>query len=978
MTNFLSRHRHASLVLALICAIAGIFALGNLEQRPEPQVVSGHLVIRAAQPGVPAKELEEDIGQVLDHMLRQLPGLKSFRSQTWNGLRLTLLQVDPKAQASFRTRLDHELSDLRKRLSAVNPGLTGPEIDAENPEAELAISLRAESNAALIQALPTIHDRLASLPGVANSKVIGAPARRICIRYKDADLSRTGLSPIQIVGLINSHGPQAPGAYLDDGKTFIPVHADIRLNSLERLRGIIVPDPIDNHPTTLDRLLDISLEDAPSASCLLADGSPAVCLLINRQTGLSAEEFSQHVLSSLKTQCAELKMPEPQILFDSGRLSRSDAFDFNRAAIAGLAAIAILLTFVLGLRNGLLVTFMVPLSLLSTFAVLKGLGASVDLVTLGAVTIAIGIVTDNHLVVVQAIARRLQDKSTRDEALGPVIRLLAAPLAAATVANAAGFLPASLADHAVGQFLHQLAPVLAIALSFSYLYAFALTPFLAAAAVRHPLAPLERLYEKLLRRLLPHANLVLILFLPLLLLGPWLLARLPVSFFPEAPRPLLIGELSLEQSAAPSLTRAAALELGKALAAKTGSPHWSALCGSSLPAIAGYGELHAAGPHAAMLLLPLESTSQASAALEQAQTIPIPKGCTLRWRVQSVGPRAAWKQRFEISGPETQMAAFQTKIGEANFCQGLHQEYHSASSWRLLLDQDASAKRHITPADTALALAANLHGLPVLDIHQQGEILPVVLLPTRSGDDNIERLRDAFIYPSRGEPCLISDVAKLEKITERACLERKQGLPLITLVGNGSQHISAQPWTSEFPNLMVEDCGVSRLGAEASQALYDKIPLAATLIFIALILQSGSLRSLVVGLSIIPLGLSGSALILTFSGVPLSFMAILGITAMAGLALNIAIVLTAAIRQELSMSSDVIGAISRAAASRFEPVLLSTLCAFAGAIPLAFSGDGLWLPLALALIGGLALATLCGLLLIPLLSRVLLGRKSGN
>ncbi|MEN9360172.1 MAG: hypothetical protein RL095_1707 [Verrucomicrobiota bacterium] len=978
MTSFLSRHRRASLVLALICAVAGFFALSGLEQRPEPKVATGHLVIRAAHPGVPAQALEEAVGQPLDQALRQMPGLKSFRSQTWNGLRLSFVEIDPKAPSSTRQALEQEVAELRSQLAAVNPGLRGPAIDAEGPDAQLAISLRAESSAQLRQALPALLDTLAATPGVASSEVLGAPARRICVRYKDADLARTGLSPIQITGLIRNHGPQAPGAYLDDGKTLFPVHADIRLNSLERLKGIIVPDPIDSHPTTLDRLLDITLEDAPAASCVLAEGKPAVCLLVSRHIGEKAEDFSRRVLERLQARCAELKLPKPQILLDSASLARHDAFDFNRAALAGLAAIALLLTLVLGFRNGLLVTLMVPLSILSTFAVLQALGASVDLVTLGAVTIAIGIVTDNHLVVVQAVARRLQDHASRDEALTPVFRLLGAPLAAATVANAAGFLPASLADHPVGQFLQQLAPVLAIALAFSYLYAFALTPFLAGAASRHPLAPLEKLYEKLLTRLLPRAPLVLLLLLPLLLLGPWLLGRLPLSFFPEAPRPLLIGELRLDSSAAPALTRSASLELGQALASKTGQSHWTALCGQSLPAVAGYGELHAAGPHAALILQPFESTAAASQALEKAQSLPVPKGCTLTWRLQSVGPRASSKQRFEISGSEAQLAAFQAKVGNSKFCQGLRREYQQSSSWRLVLDQDEAAKRHITPADTALALSANLHGLPALEIHQQGENLPVLVLPTRVGEDNIERLKDAFIYPARGEPCLLSDVAKLEKITEPACLEKKQGQPMITLVSDyfGSP-ISAGPRLAELGRefgLTVEDCGVAALGREASQALYEKIPLAAALIFIALILQSGSLRSLLVSLSIIPLGLSGAALALKFSGVPLSFMAILGITAMAGLALNIAIVLAAAIRQELAAGGDAIADISRAAASRLEPVLLSTLCAFAGAIPLAFTGDGLWLPLALALIGGLIAATLGGLLLIPLLSRVLLGR----
>lgn len=191
---------------------------------------------------------------------------------------------------------------------------------------------------------------------------------------------------------------------------------------------------------------------------------------------------------------------------------------------------------------------------------------------------------------------------------------------------------------------------------------------------------------------------------------------------------------------------------------------------------------------------------------------------------------------------------------------------------------------------------------------------------------------------------------------------------MITLVGDGSHDVSIEQWTAQFPGLVVKDSGVTRLGAEASQAFYDQIPLAAAVIFIVLILQSGSWRSLLVGLSIIPLGLTGSALVLSLCGMPLSFMTILGITAMSGLSLNIAIVLTAAIRQELADGGDVIGAISRAAASRLEPILLTTLCAFAGAVPLAFSGDGLWLPVALALIGGLSLATIGGLLLIPLLS----------
>lgn len=277
-----------------------------------------------------------------------------------------------------------------------------------------------------------------------------------------------------------------------------------------------------------------------------------------------------------------------------------------------------------------------------------------------------------------------------------------------------------------------------------------------------------------------------------------------------------------------------------------------------------------------------------------------------------------------------------------------------------------------------------LHGLPVFDLTTDEGRFPVVLRAKRSRDDLVEALNDAYVYPSKGEPSIIYEVAEVEKRTGWPARTRDLGQTAITVhaeaidsikdlstertVDERLDELRARP---EYADIDFETEGLYASSKKANQALLDEIPVAAILVLLLLLLMSRSVVDTLLILLAIPLSFVGVATGIEVTGEPFSFMTLVGMIALAGLVVNNAIVLLASLRDRRASWTPDDGPLRQAlimtASNRVRPILLTALCAVASMAVLYQSGGPMWRPLASTIISGLLFSTLMVLFALPIL-----------
>lgn len=1010
LVAFLSRHLRPVLFGALLLLGAGVLALFHLKREIEPRLRLDYAVVTASLPGSSAQELAETVTLPVENELRRTAGVATFDSRTVDGLAVFTVKFDKHAgdTLEIRERLRNRLAELRTSLSGNIVGLTGPRIDdtAATPCDFVAGIAAPEGDLAKLRAaLPEVTRALRASPLVGDIDVTGLPADRIVVSYNDAELADAGFSPQLVAGMLKSQSFVAPGGYFDDAKTLAGVHTDARLKTLDDLRAVGVLDPVTGRATALDRILDVKVEArTPAAPVVTVAGKPGIRLAVTRAAGADLEKFSAAVRAALETSGTKAGLAKPVVLLDNAAFIRDDYRGFTDGLLTGGVILLVLLVAFMGLRTGALVALTVPLVVLCTLAALLLFGFKLNIVVLAALTIATGVVVDNHIVVAQFVSRRLKRGDARPVALAETFRVLAGPLLAATLVAVAGFLPVLLADHLAGEYLADIVPVMAIALFFSYLFAFTLTPFLCGASNAETgfVAKLEHGYIAALTRILGKPGRVLVVATVVSAAGIALFATRPSSFFPANDRTLLAVEIlrpaGTSQNAVAADLAAVDARIADTLQ-KTGTAAGASrltLAGGGIPRFSENMAPAFAAPNSGVALIAFDTpaaTEKFRYAFGKDFASP---GAVVRLRAIGGGPQAAWPVKVVLHGSPEALAVAAPKaeefltftaeekaLGVFPGLSGAHRETGGdIAKWRVTPKRRESADKAVTPADTALALNSVVNGLPCFEIGSGDLAMPVIVRAKRTSADPADNLKDAYVYPAKGRPCLLSDVATVETYKAPACVERERGEAVVTFVADAAP--GTNPYDAEnnavaalaksLPaGVTVTSEGLAKSAAEATHALLVVTPWALAAIFLVLLVQTRSFRLNLVVLSVILFGVAGAGFGLALTGTAAGFMPLIGLTAMAGIAVNVAIVMTASLADSESDKtvSSVETRLARAAGERVEPILLSILCAVGGMAPLYFFGGPLWHGMVITLVSGLLLAAALLVFVIPAAFRML-------
>lgn len=1003
--GLVERHGRAIVLMVAVVAAAGIVAGSALPSSIYPRLEFPRVVIIGRSGTLPAQTMMLSVTRPLEQAVMEVPGIRRVRSTTFRGAAEISAQFEPATDMIVALQqVQGKIDDARQAL----PGGTDLVVERLTPAAFPMYILNltgAVPGADLYDyAFYVMRPRLARVPGAGQVAVAASDTREIQVVTDPARLLAAGLTVHDVAERLRAANQLAPvGRYSSGG-----VQQLVLASGLWPSVDAISQTPVSVRPDGVLRVHDVAqvFPGSPDRTGLITgNGRDAASISVSQQVGANILEIEAGVEQAVD----ELARALPSGLHIT---KVYDLAEFVRASIAsvrdailvgGFLAVLILLLFLRDWRLTLVAAVTLPLAVLMTFAVMHLFGESINLMSMGGLAVAIGLVIDDAVVVVEGIHRRVQEGSTTPVA--DAIADLTAPVVSSTLTTVVVFAPLGLLSGVVGQFFRALSLTLSVAVLASLVLALTLIPLLARWGIRksgdnrhaHG-GRLDETYARTLRPMLGRPLLSLLLALVLAGGGAGLYFFVGTGFLPHADEGGFVIDY---QTPAGTALEETDRELRKVEAVLLKTPEVAAIqrrTGSELG-------LFATQSNSGDVLVRLKGRGRRSRSSGEVIT-------DLRDKLHEAVPgldiefvQLLQDMLGDLEGNPTPievkvfgddagvLAALGSRIEEMlGKVQGVVdivgvQRGNPELTWQI--DPIAAGRLGLTVADVSQQISSAWLGEVATDYLALDRNIPVrVRYPDAVRFDG-GRLGQTVVRGVDGRTAPISALAAVVPASGQTVLAR-ENLRQMALVsgrlegrdlGGAVDEITASLRTMKLPVGYTWEVGGQYLAQrQAFRELLQVFAIASALVFVILVIHFRAFVPAVLILGAAPLSLGGALLALIATGTELNVSSAMGLVLLIGLVVKNGIVLLDYAARERDRGVPASDAVSDACRVRLRPILMTTLCTLFGLIPLALgigAGAELQRPLALAVIGGLALSTIITLYLIPALYAGLYRRMDG-
>jgi cobalt-zinc-cadmium resistance protein CzcA len=976
----------------------GVYAFLKIPVEVLPRFNFPQIGVVAHQPGATATELETLIAWPLEDQLLALPNLVSVRSVMGNGT----VEIDVR----FRDGTDAQ-QDLLAANGAMDRarGQLPPDVqplaeimgNAINEVADYTAQIPAGVAPAAVQraVLANVAPALRALPGVQLVEVYGTGDEALWVQPDLAALQRYQIPVTAITQALKDQVLLSPGGYVSQGHQDVLIEARNLPAHIAELEQIPVPGA--NGPVPLGDLARIVRAPVPTLNAVSLDGHPSVALTIFKQPGASTVPVTQAVEAALDETLNQLPAGVHWVrTYDQGHLVHIVGADLGRNLfIGGLLAVAVLF-WVLGAGRGIwTLALSIPLSLLIAIAGLYAAGQSLDLMTLGALTVAVGLLADDAIIVLESIYHRWESGDEHWPGIWRGLKDIAAPDVTGTLTTVAVFVPLLFVGGLAGLFFIPFALAMTLALLASLLVSLSFIPlglgFINArprgglTAGGRTLERLRRWNEKLFNLVARRPRLSLAVTFALLLVSLAGLVLVPVNFLPLPNEGTLLESFTLPPGSSLADTESAVDTMTQRLLADPDVAHVFARIGSSSstaytePAYAGeiqitlkpavnvnsldqignrlLRESQMTGVQAALDTPTIERVGESLSGLPQPFVIELFGGDIARLRAVA----------NEIAGRLRPIPALADIFNNDGY---------PVTHVELQPRPDALAAHHLTPAQLYAQIAPLLNGEVVAQVPEGNVPLDLYVRLAGAPEKSLAELKRIPIRTDGWTP--LGSLAELNLVTTPNQVRHIDGARALEILATptgppGGAIASAKRALAGLslpPGYRVSFGG---LYAELEQAAFG-VGLAALAAFVLmvgiLILQFDGL--LVPGLLLleIPLALMGGAIALIVSGVGLNAVGLVAFLTLIGIGLRHGIVLLSRVRRNEAAGMPLEAAVKEAIHVRFRPIVLTALTAALGMLPTALGWGQGAAPeqgLAVVILGGILWSAVRSTNLIPAL-----------
>ena len=1010
------KNRALIALITIVAAIFGGIALNSLKQELIPTIEFPALIVVSTYPGASPEVVNTDVSTPIESAIQGVPGLESSTATSTTNASIVQASFDYDTDlATAEQKMTQAINRISSQLpDGVEPNVISASID-DFPVIQLAVTGYDDAESIQAQLESSVIPDIEDVDGVDSAEVVGAIGQRITITPDDAELAAAGYTQQAITDALDQNGVLFPGGEItEDGET-LTVQTGVKITSVDEVGQLpLVPGDAEQAQAglvTIGDVAEVQLTEDPQTSISRVDGEPALTIAVTKLPAANTVEVSQGVTALLGGFEEALGGAEFTVVFDQAPYIEQSIETLAVEGMLGLVfAVLVILVFLLSVRSTLVTAISIPTSVLITFIGIQTFGYSLNILTLGALTISIGRVVDDSIVVIENIKRHYVGDADKKQSILLAVREVATAITSSTITTVAVFLPIAFVGDITGELFRPFALTVTIAMLASLLVALTIVPVLAywflkpgkpvldekgrAIDPEDPAAPPTRLqkgYLPVLRWTLRHSWVTLTL--AVLVLGGTVAAApfMKTNFLGDSGQ----NTFTISQSigAAPSLDAEAAaaeqveaelsdiegIETVQVSIGTTGSSLNDAFSGG--------------GAGVTYSITTDENVDQVTLREEVTEVLGDLEGAgDITVSASGGGGFGSSDIAIDVTAPDSTSLQEATDevvaaIGDLDDISQVSSNLSASLPYiAVVVDRDAAAERGLSEVAVG-ALVSNTMQPQSIGSIEIDDTAVTVYLDAPDAPVTLEELRELQIPTATG-PVALDEIASVEETEGPTSITTARGQRTATVTVTPSTDdltAATASVTTALEDIDLPQGADAELGGvvtqqtEAFTQLGLALLAAILIVYIVMVATFKSLRQPLLLLVSVPFAATGAILLQIATGVPLGVSSLIGVLMLIGIVVTNAIVLVDLVNQYREKGLSAHDATVAGGARRLRPILMTALATIFALTPMALgiTGQGGFIsqPLAIVVIGGLVSSTVLTLLVLPTLYNLVEGAK---
>ena len=1016
-----------STALIFIAVIVfGLFSVTKLGVDYYPEIEIPYVSVITMYPGGNAEDIETNITRVLEDQLNSVDNLDKITSQSKDNVSIVTLEFEYGCDI---TEAANDVRDVVSRTQSLLPDNveypTVMKISSSMMPIMMLSVTADESYAALAKILDDkMVNELNRINGIGSVAVIGAQEREVQVNVDPNKLEAYGLTIESLGQIIASENINVPAGTLDLGNQVFNLKSDLEFDDSRELYDIVISNRggrtvmLSDVATIIDTLEKATMDER-------INGRKGVRVMIQKQTGSNTVQIIEDVQAKLEEIIPTLPQDcKVATIFESSREIKDAINSLSETIMFAFIFVILVVMFFLGRwRATFIICLTIPISLICAFVYLFATGSTLNIISLSALSIAIGMVVDDAIVVLENITTHIERGSKPKEAAIYATNEVWLSVIATTLVVVAVFMPLTMIPGMAGILFRELGWIVTIVVCVSTCAAITLTPMMSAyflkidgaahtykgiGIIYKPIDKfliwLDNVYEKALRFVVKWRKSVIALLLIFFGISMVLVKQVPTEFFPASDNARITMTVKLPQNVHVDYTTKVARQIDGIIAEKFPFVNLVSTSAGASSSENAFAAMQSTGSHIINynIKMPRRSDIERPTIFEIADVLRKELAAIPEISEFSVvpgggnGPSGGGASTVDIKvfghdmndamSTAKELRERMSKLSTMRDAQLSREDLQP--EYNVVFDRDKLSYYGMNSATAAQFVRNRIYGFECTKYREDGDEYDIVVRYDEPFRESLETVENITLYSATGQPVKLKEVARIEESFASPTIERENRQRIVTVKGSVGANIALGDAVAEVTAMINDYEAPAGITLDLGGTVEDQgdsfsdiltlFVLIIALVYIVMATQFESLAYPFIIMFTIPFAMSGVFIALWMTNTPLSLIALIGAIMLVGIVTKNGIVLVDYMNLLVERGSNVADAVIAGGKSRLRPVLMTSLTTVLGMVPMAMGigeGSEIWQPMGIAVVGGLLLSTLLTLFIVPSLYAMLEGRK---
>ena len=1004
--------------------VFGLFSLSRLSVDQYPEIEIPQISVITMYPGANAADIETNITRVLEDNLNTVNNLKKLTSKSQDNVSMITVEFE---YGSDLNEGANEIRDVVSRVQSMLPDEVDYPTIFKFSTSMMPIMMLAVTAEESYPALSKILDDklvnvLNRVDGVGAVSVIGAPEREVQVNVDPTKLDAYGLTVEQLGQIIAAENVNIPSGTIDIGNNTFNVKADGEFDLSDELRRVVVSNA-GGRTVMLTDVAEIrdTLEKATMDERV--NGQRGVRVMFQKQSGANTVNIVHEIQRRLPAIEQSLPRDVKMELIFEGSQEITDAIDSLSETVlyAFLFVVLVVMIFLGRWRATLIICMTIPVSLICSFIYLFATGSTLNIISLSSLSIAIGMVVDDAIVVLENITTHIERGSSPKEAAIYATNEVWLSVIATTLVVVAVFMPLTMVPGMAGILFRELGWIVSIVVCVSTTAAITLTPMMSAYLLRREggvhdyrglgviykpvdraLAWLDTAYARSLGWVVRHRRISVFTMMGLFVLSLGLITQVPTEFFPPSDNSRIAATVRLEQNLSVEYTARIARQIDSILYAEFPEVRLVSASAGANSSDNAFAAMQTTGSHIINYNIRLAEVETRDRSIytisdllrRKLDRIPEIREYTVTPGGQMGNMSGSSTVDIKVFGHDMELTnAIATDLRDRMAqLEGTRDVRLSREDLRpeynVVFDRDRLSYYGMNSATASQAVRNRIDGLVASKYREDGDEYDIVVRYAEPFRTRVEDIENITLLNAQGRPVKLREVGRVQEEFAAPEIQRENRQRVITVesslgagVALGDVVAEAQRLIDDYPlpdGVDLELGGTVEDQGDAFSDLGMLFVLIILLVYIVMATQFESLKFPFIIMFTIPFACTGVFLALWMTSTPLSLIALIGAIMLVGIVTKNGIVMVDYMNLLIERGAEVSEAVVAGGKSRLRPVLMTSFTTILGMLPLAIgtgAGSETWQPMGIAVIGGLTFSTILTLFIVPALYSILVNRS---